>query len=151
MAFDIDTPGRSALPPLVTPPSPEELAAEEAAKDTRPLNSTLVAVAGITALALVLIAFGWGFTQWSSARDWKHRSQSVEKSLASLQARTTAAENARVQAQAATYATNQRLLASENRSAQLANQLAVTHDMRVLMCEAVPDLLNSTDHARICP
>jgi hypothetical protein len=150
MAFDLDTPGRAALPPLVTPPSPDDAAAGMDSPE-RQWTTTQMSIAGIVALALVLIAFGWGFTQWSSASDWKHRSQSVEKSLASLEQRTTAAENARVQAQAATYATRQRLLASENRSSQLADQLAVTRDMRVLMCEALPQLLDSSDHARICP
>jgi hypothetical protein len=151
MTFDVETPGRAALPPLVPPPTPGDAPADTASAGTQPWNGALVPIAGIVALALVLIAFGWGFTQWSSARDWKHRSQSMEKSLDSLEQRTTAAENARVQAQAATYSTHQRLVASENRSEQLADQLAVSRDLRVLMCEAVPQLLSASDHARICP
>ena len=150
MAFDVETPGRAALPPLVPSPVPGDQPADTGPAGARAWNGALVPIAGVVALALVLVAFGWGFTQWSSARDWKHRSQSMEKSLDSLEKRTIAAENARVQAQAATYTTRKQLVASENRSAQLADQLAASRDLRVLMCEAVPELLSGPDHARIC-
>jgi len=131
-----------ALPPLVAPPVPVE--------ERRPARPAVVAIVTFVALAATLTAIGWGFTQWSSAKDWKHRSQQTEAKFDDLQTRVTNAEDRAVTAERTNARTRRSLVRTEQKLAKTANQLAFTHDLRVAICEALPGLSNG-DRARICP
>jgi uncharacterized protein HemX len=140
MASDLAYPGPAALgtPHTETPPAA-----------TRP-RAALVPIAGLVALIVTVGSLGWGFTQWSSARDWRHRSQTIEQTFSQLETRATSAETAGTNAERTALQLRTQLASSQNRVAQLANQQAYTRDLRVLLCDATQGLLSPQDRARIC-
>jgi hypothetical protein len=130
------------LPPLVAPP----IEAEEVPRT----QMSVVAIAALIALAVTAVAIGWGFTQWSSARDWRHRSEATEAHFTDLEARTERAETQRVTAQRTAARTRNRLIKAEKKLATAANQQAFTRDMRFEVCLLLPGM-PADQRARICP
>jgi hypothetical protein len=129
------------LPPLVAPPV-----------DAEQLPRARVSVAAIAALftlAVAVVAIGWGFTQWSSARDWRHRSEATEAKFNDLEARTEQAETQRVTAQRTVVKTRASLVKTEKKLATAANQQAFTRDVRYEVCLLLP--MTADQRARICP
>jgi hypothetical protein len=132
------------LPPLRPAPEP---AAEAPTKSS---GSPLMAIGAVVALVVTVAGLGWGFTQWSSAKSWKHRSQKVEAQFSSLSSRTETAERSRVAAQRNAAHYHKALVASETRVAQLANQRAQFEDMRVVICETNRDYFPDSIRAQVC-
>ena len=132
------------LPPLVPL---RELKAVEPAPARR---AGVVAVVSLLALMVALAGVGWGFTQWSSARSWKHRSQTMEAQFNTLQTRASTAEAARGVAERAAAQNRASLVATQNRLAQVANEQAFTRDLRQELCTATSDFLTPDERARIC-
>jgi septal ring factor EnvC (AmiA/AmiB activator) len=130
-------------------PEPAANVEAPAAATTSP-RTVLMAIAAIGALAVTLCAAGWGFTQWSSANDWRTRSQTMEAQFDKLEQRVEVAERQRVKSQRALVKTRNQLEASDKKLAASANQLAVTRDVRVEFCEALPGLLPPEIEARLC-
>src|SRR4051812_32261743 len=135
----------NALPPLTPATAPHD---SEAIAPRR--GSALTAIAALVALVVSVAALGWGFTQWSSAKDWKHRSQRVEAHFNALASRTETAERSRVTAQRSAAHYRNALVTSETRVAQLSNQKAQFEDVRVAICETYPDYFTAEIRARVC-
>jgi uncharacterized protein HemX len=135
----------TTLPPF--PPVPPEVEPEAPPAPTKP---ALVAIAMFVAVVIAVAGVGWGYTQWSSARSWKHRSTVTEANFAKLTARTTRAEGVASRNERLAAKTRASLTASQTRVAELANQIAITRDLRVLICEAVPDLVDPSLRSAIC-
>jgi hypothetical protein len=134
------------LPPL-KPLSVVDPANPEASASDRVSRSMIV---GLVALVVALASLGWGFTQWTSARDWRHRSEKVEATFAQLQTRATNAENARTRAEVAAAKTHTQLVNTQGKLASVSNQFAFTKDVREEICAFLPGL-SAQDRARICP
>jgi hypothetical protein len=131
------------LPPLVAPN------VGPTAEAPRP-RAPLTAVVALLALTVTVIAIGWGAMQWSSARDWRHRSDGMEAQFKTLDARAERAERGVIAAQLATARARAQLAHSEARLATLANQQAFASDLKAEFCVARPDLLPPDAQARIC-
>jgi hypothetical protein len=128
------------------PAAPVEVAAAEVTS----ARSVATWIAAFAALAVTLCALGWGFTQWSSASDWRTRSQTMERQFDQLEQRAVVAERQRVKAQRAVVTTRKQLATTEKQLATTANQIAVTRDVRVQFCEVYPGLLPPDIEARLC-
>jgi hypothetical protein len=145
------TPG---LPPIPAAPfeaavGPVAAGAGAPARERSTLQ-VLAAWGALAAFALSLVALGWGFTQWSSAKDWRSRAQKTEAQFDRLEARATKAERLETRAERANASTRKQLVASEKKVATLADQIAFTKDVRTELCEIIPGL-PASERARICP
>jgi hypothetical protein len=129
------------LPPLV--------AASAELEEPADTGVSRIAIAALAALLVAVLGVGWGITQWSSARDWRHRSAATETHFDDLEARAERAEVQRVTAQRTVVKTRARLVRTEKQLAKEADQLAFTRDLRIEMCELAP--LTADQRARVCP
>lgn len=139
------------LPPI--PGVPLDLTTDPAAAAPARERSTLQLLAAwgaLAAFALSLLALGWGFTQWSSANDWRSRAQKTEAQFAELEARATKAERLEARAERADATTRRQLVKTEKKVATLADQIAFTKDVRTELCEVLPGL-PASERARVCP
>ncbi|MCU1430056.1 MAG: hypothetical protein JWL83_4056 [Actinomycetia bacterium] len=135
----------TTLPPLPSPTPPIEAVTPALAP-----GALLRYMAALAALIVTAAALGWGFTQWSSANSWKHRSQVSEAESTQLEKRTVHAENVAQKAEHATANVRQSLTKTQQRLAVVSNEQAASRDMRVLLCEAVPDLIDPSMRAEFC-
>jgi hypothetical protein len=136
------------IPPLNTDGTGADAGASAVQRPTRTTLQLVAAWGALAALVLSLIGIGWGFTQWSSAKQWRSRAQKTEAQFDTLEQRATKAEARQVAAQRANAATRSKLVKTEDKLAKLADQQAFTADLRAQFCEILP--LPASDRARIC-
>jgi hypothetical protein len=113
-------------------------------------RSMLAISMAIMAVTVAALALGWGFTQWSSAGDWRDRSEAMQQQFDDLNARVEKAERLRGRAERETAAVRRTLVKTEQRLVKLADQQAFTRDLRVALCETTQPFLPPVDRARVC-